>query len=425
MIQPLRQYCREHLLHGHGPASVVTGTGSFMHILMVAPQPFFRPRGTPFSVLHRIRALGRLGHTIELATYPFGTTPELPGVTIHRCARPPLVRDVPIGPSLPKLLLDGPLFRLAARLAATGRFDLLHTHEEAGWLGRRLRERHGLPHLYDMHSSLPQQLANFGRYGVRPVQWLFERLEQYTLAGADGVIAICPELHDHARRSGYTGPLATIENTLDFEMAEPTPAAVDALRRELQLDDADVVVYTGTLEAYQGLELLIEAAPLVHAARPRARFVLVGGTADRIAQLRAYASRAGAGELFRFVPAVEPAAVPRYHRLADVLVTTRSRGTNTPLKIYQYLRAGRPIVATAIRSHTQVLDDASAELVMPAADAIAAGIVRVLEEPDHAARIAHGAAALARDRYDEASYMRKLEELLAAVVRRGTAPLAA
>ncbi|MEJ2239041.1 MAG: hypothetical protein P8X82_12145, partial [Gemmatimonadales bacterium] len=60
-----------------------------MHILMVAPQPFFRPRGTPFSVLHRIRALSRLGHTVDLVTYPFGETPEIPGLTLRRSLRPP------------------------------------------------------------------------------------------------------------------------------------------------------------------------------------------------------------------------------------------------------------------------------------------------------------------------------------------------
>src|SRR3982751_5158524 len=43
-----------------------------MRILMIAPEPFFEPRGTPFSEFHRIRALVELGHTVDLVTYPFG-----------------------------------------------------------------------------------------------------------------------------------------------------------------------------------------------------------------------------------------------------------------------------------------------------------------------------------------------------------------
>jgi glycosyltransferase involved in cell wall biosynthesis len=383
-----------------------------VHVLMVAPQPFFRPRGTPFSVLHRIRAMCRLGHTVELVTYPFGESPEVAGLTIHRAPRPPLVGDVGIGPSFAKILLDLPLFRLADRLAASGRFHLLHTHEEAGWMGGRIRRRYGLPHLYDMHSSLPQQLENFGRFNWRPVVAAFRGLEDRTLASADAVIAICPELGDHLQARGYTGPVEVIENTLDFHVPEPEDGVLDHLRRELRLQGRRVVVYTGTLERYQGLDLLLAAAPLVLRQMPEALFLLVGGTTSQIDGLRADATAAGVGAAFRFVPAVPPEEVVRYHRLADALVTTRSRGTNTPLKIYQYLRAGRPIVATAIRSHTQVLDGASAELVRPEAAEVAAGIVRVLADPARARQLSEGASRLAEERYSEAAYMAALERIL-------------
>jgi glycosyltransferase involved in cell wall biosynthesis len=389
-----------------------------MHILMVAPQPFFRPRGTPFSVLHRIRALTKLGHTVELATYPFGESPDIPGLRIHRSPRPPLVHDVRIGPSLAKVFLDAPLFRLADRLAASGRFDLLHTHEEAGWIGQRLRRRYGLPHLYDMHSSLPQQLANFGRYNLAPFVAVFRRLEQRTLDSADAVIAICPELHDHVVAAGYAGPLATIENTLDIDIPAPEPDEDVKLRRELDLGDAAVVVYTGTTEAYQGLDLLVAAAPQVREICPHVRFVIVGGDAEGTRALRERTRQHDVEALFRFVPTVPPADVFRYHRLADALVTTRSRGTNTPLKIYQYLRANRPIVATAIRSHTQVLDAESAELVAPDPAAIAHGLVRVLTDPAHARSLADAAGRLAHGRYSATAYMKTLEALLARIPRR-------
>ena len=61
-----------------------------MRILMIAPEPFFEPRGTPFSEYHRIRALLELGHTVDLVTYPFGQAVDLPGLRVFRCLRPPL-----------------------------------------------------------------------------------------------------------------------------------------------------------------------------------------------------------------------------------------------------------------------------------------------------------------------------------------------
>lgn len=69
-------------------------------ILMVAPQPFFRPGGTPFSVPHGIRALCTRGYQVELVTNSFGKDVQIPGLSINRVNKPPLVRDAKVGPSL-------------------------------------------------------------------------------------------------------------------------------------------------------------------------------------------------------------------------------------------------------------------------------------------------------------------------------------
>ena len=204
-----------------------------------------------------------------------------------------------------------------------------------------------------------------------------------------------------------------------------TESDVRAVRQRLGVGDGPAIVYTGTLEAYQGLDLLVAAAPVVVRAVPAARFVVVGGTAEQIAGLERRCREQGASQAFVFVPAVAPGDVFVYQRLADVLVTTRSRGTNTPLKLYQYLRAGRPIVATRIRSHTQVLDDATAELVSPSPEGLANGLVRVLTDRAHAVRLADGAARLARERYNEPAYLEALRGLLEQVTRAGAARRAA
>src|SRR5678810_1463248 len=99
-----------------------------MHILMIAPEPFFEPRGTPFSEYHRIRALLELGHTVDLVTYPFGEDVALPGLRVFRALRPPLVRRVGIGPSFAKVPLDLSLAATALRRALSERYDMVHSH---------------------------------------------------------------------------------------------------------------------------------------------------------------------------------------------------------------------------------------------------------------------------------------------------------
>jgi glycosyltransferase involved in cell wall biosynthesis len=390
-----------------------------LRILMVSPQPFFQARGTPVSVLHRIRALQRLGHQVDLVTYPFGEDPnQLPGLRIHRSARPPLVRDVPIGPSVAKLLLDGPLFVQARRMALEGKYDLIHTHEEASLLGAHLSRDHGLPHLYDMHSSLPEQFENFGRFNWGPVRSFFEWTEAFSLRHSAGVITVYPELRDKVCQAGFDGPLALIENTLDFDSPPPDPERELKLRRELDIDGHYTVVYTGTLESYQGMDLLVEAGARLAGTLPDLRIVSVGGTANQIDDLRRKASDAGAGSIFRFVEMVPPEDVFYYHRLADALVTCRIKGTNTPLKLYQYLGSNRPIVATRIHSHTQVLNDEVAELVPPSAEGVAAGIRALHDDPDRAAGMADRARRLKEEEYSHEAYLRALSSLLEGIMNR-------
>src|SRR5258707_8939443 len=103
-----------------------------VRILMIAPEPFFEPRGTPFSEFHRIRALTALGHQVDLVTYPFGQSVSMPGLRVFRSLRPPFMRHVKIGPSLAKIPLDALLTLPPVRRALSGRYDVVHSHEEGG-----------------------------------------------------------------------------------------------------------------------------------------------------------------------------------------------------------------------------------------------------------------------------------------------------
>jgi glycosyltransferase involved in cell wall biosynthesis len=373
---------------------------------MLAPEPFFEPRGTPFSEYHRIKALVEDGHHVDLVTYPFGSEVALPNLRVVRCGRPPFVWHVPIGPSVRKALLDVLLAWTAVRVAWEGRrrYDAIHSHEEAGllgvWLGRWLR----VPHLYDMHSSLPQQLANF-RFSRSPVlRRLFERMERTMVRDSKVVITICQELQDTVHGLGAGDRAVLIENVMGGDVdAQPGPGRAAVRERHGLAADQPVILYTGTFEPYQGLDLLFEASLRLRDRIADARILIVGGRPEQVSALEARAAAAGA-------PIVcagqrPPQEIPHYVDACDVLVSPRIAGTNTPLKIYSYLRSGRPIVATNLRTHTQVLDDETALLVAPDADALANGLAGLLTSPAARARIVEGATTRARTRYSREAYL--------------------
>ncbi len=373
-------------------------------ILMLAPEPFFEPRGTPFSEYHRIKALSELGYQVDLVTYPLGEDVAIPNLEIHRCARVPFVRRVPVGPSAVKVLLDLLLTITATRLAFTRRYAAVHSHEEAGLLGVWLASWLGVPHLYDMHSSLPQQLRNFRYTRLAFAQWLFEWVERTMVRRSRVIITICPELQECATDLGAGDRACLIENVMggDVDHAEPTPR--DALRARYGLDpDQPVLLYTGTFEAYQGLDLLTDAAVRLHATHPGARVLVVGGTPAQVQAARRRAEQASSPLVF--AGQRPPEEIASFVGACDILVSPRISGTNTPLKIYSYLRSGRPIVATDLRTHTQVLTPETARLVPPDPAALAAGMTALIDQPDERIRLAQAARALAEARYSRTSYL--------------------
>jgi glycosyltransferase involved in cell wall biosynthesis len=161
--------------------------------------------------------------------------------------------------------------------------------------------------------------------------------------------------------------------------------------------DRPVVLYAGSLEPYQRIPLLLEAMAGVHRMHAQARLVLVGGRPEQVAQVRQQAERLGIAEAVICEGLRPSGEIPSYLCAADVLVSPRQDGINTPLKIYAYLEAGKPIVATRTTSHLQILDDKCAVLADLTPEAMAAALLAVLRDPQLAGRLSHAAAERARD----------------------------
>lgn len=392
-----------------------------MKILMIAPEPFFTPRGTPFSEYYRIKCLTELGHSVDLVTYPIGEDVEIDGLRIIRAPRVPGINSIKIGPSLAKLPLDLSLFFASWRQLQKEEYDVIHSHEEAGIMSVYFAHMYGIPHIYDMHSSLPDQLKTFKFTENKLITAAFEWLEETVLSTADGVIAICPSLVDKAKSIYPDVPVELIENTAESHAVDQVePAEVERLRAELGLENKRIVLYLGTFETYQGLEILLESGKGVFANHAGTVFLLVGGRPAQVEQIKALASELGIEGQCRFTGMIPHQQVPKYLKAADVLVSPRRYGTNTPLKIYSYLRSGTPIVATNLYTHTQVLNEEVAVLVEPNAEAFAAGICKVLKSEELGKQIAAKAYSLAEKNYSYSQYVEKTRLLYQSVekVRR-------
>ncbi|MBD3289379.1 glycosyltransferase [candidate division KSB1 bacterium] len=381
-----------------------------MKVLMIAPQPFFQPRGTPLSVLHRLNTLSKLGHEIDLVTYHLGKDIDIPNVRYHRIPKVPFVNKIKIGPSKSKIVLDMYLFFKTLRLLMKNDYDLIHSHEEAGFFATWFAKRFKKLHLYDMHSSLPQQLTNFKFTKFKFFIKAFHKLENNTISNADAVITICPELYNYVKENWSEKEQMLIENVADNTTVFAREAK-DDLREKYSLNGHLVILYSGTFEPYQGIDLLIDSGKNVVEKFDHARFLLVGGHRDQIEKYQRKVKSLNLDDYFVFAGQVKPEEVVDFINVADILVTPRIEGNNTPLKIYEYLRAGKPIVATNHITHTQVLDDSVSVLTECDRKSFADGILKVIGDNELRTTIAQNARKLADEKYSYEVYVKKSEDI--------------
>jgi len=381
-----------------------------MKILMLAPEPFFQPRGTPISVYQRIKSLSDLGHEVDLVTYHLGENKDIPNLKILRIPNIFFIKNIKIGPSWAKIPLDFLLFCKAVRQLFKTNYDLLFSHEEGALFGAFLGKTRRIPHIYDMHSSLPQQLENFDFSNSKFLKKTFIRMERYILKNSQAVIVICPDLLKQVEGMGFGTKAVLLENFIDFEHRTYSSEEIKQKREEYAAEDQKIVLYAGNFQPYQGIPLFLEAASKIK--DDRIIYVLVGEREAAIKPMQQRAEELNIADRVIFTGQVPPSQMPLYIGLSDALISPRLSGTNTPLKIYSFLKSGKPVIATRLWTHTQVLNDQISVLVEPDAKNMAQGISFALFN-EEAKRRAKAAKAMADRDYTYSRYKEKINLVLA------------
>jgi glycosyltransferase involved in cell wall biosynthesis len=266
----------------------------------------------------------------------------------------------------------------------------------------------GIPFLYDMDSSISQQIID--RYPS--MAWIgrwIRACEEHAIREAEAVVPVCDALAAIAEQ--YQPRRLAVLRDISL-LAADQRASLDAgsLKDELRIDGL-TVMYIGNLEPYQGIDLLLESFALARREVPSTQLVIVGGSREAV---RRYRERS---ELLRLNDSVHFIGPQPLNRLAecfasaDVLVSPRITGGNTPMKIYSYLDSGRPVLATDLPTHTQVLTDQVAVLRPAQPQAFADGLVRLLKDASLRSRLAHSAKALVETCYSYEVFQGTLKAL--------------
>ena len=363
-----------------------------MRILYLADIRFPIERANGIQTMETAHALAGLGHEVQLGVRPDTQSPArdpfafygLPLIEGLRFARAPIV-----GPYALRRLQ----YLAWARLRASRRrFDVVITRDlgvASALIGRRASRRP--PIVYESHGYAPVFAATIdelvpGATPAAPAKLArLERRERAVWTAASGYISTTRVLVDDLTAKWGPRPrVAVISNGVRLPERRMPPPPVRP--------GAPVVAYAGHLYPWKGSDAVLHAIARV----PGARGLIIGGHPREADWTRVHelAQSLGVFDRVTFTGFVASADVPARLAEASILVVptvaTPSARYTSPLKLFEYMSLGRPIVATDLPSVREIISDDVNGLIIPPGDpdAMAGAIFRLADHPDLSERLA-------------------------------------
>ena len=381
-----------------------------MNILFLAPEPFFQERGTPIAIKLALQVLSkRKGTKVKVICYNEGTEENFEGVEIKRISKIPFTKGIRPGASIKKIFLDIIFFFSTINEVRKNKYDVIHAIEESVFIALFIKKLFKINYIYDMDSSLSEQLINRYKF-LKIFRGVFVYFEKVAIKNAIAVLPMCDALAIQAINYGVE--IVSVLRDIALNDLDDYKKDASNLREELNLPNTTkLLVYIGNLEHYQGIDLLIKSFALARRCTEDLRLIIIGGAKEHIEKYQKLAKNFHVSE---YVYLLGPKPVKTLGSLlsqADILASPRIEGNNTSMKIYSYLLSGKPIVATNLPTHTQILNDSICLLCEPTVQDFALGIKELLENPDFSNIIAENAKKEAKEKYTFNVFSRTLNDL--------------
>lgn len=393
-------------------------------VAIVAACPFPTLQGSQLLVRQLATGLRDRGHEVVVVTYAEGLEEALADLPVRRIPRVPGCRARGSGPQVGKLVLDAALLWRLLQVLRRDAIDVIHAHNyEAATIGLVARALTGVPLIYHSHNALAEELPTYfqGRAARRFAQWLGGLADRAVPRRADHCIAICRELVGFLRARGVEADaiemIAPGGSPEEFPACSPAEAA--AVRARFGFGARPVLLYTGNLDGYQNLELLLASIGIVRRTVPDATLVLATHAASIDLPRRVRHLPDGV----QLVRAHDFTTVRYLIQIADIALCPRQEWSGFPMKLLNYMAAGKAVVVSA-GSAKAVRHAVNGWVVRDQGpDAFAGAILALLADPQRRRLLGAAARRTVLDEYGwervidqvEATYHTVLDRRVAAV----------
>ena len=290
--------------------------------------------------------------------------------------------------------------------------NVIHAHSPVlvGLPALRVARRLGISFVYEIRDLWENASIDRGRFSAQsPLYRVARQLESYVVSRADAVVTICDLLKaEIAPRAGGAHKVYIVANGVDTSSFAPREPR-ETLKRRWKLDGKEVILYAGTFQPYEGLDLLIRAMAHIIRERPSAHLVIVGGSAGfaggdgsvspEESRLLSVVREEGLMNHVTFTGRSPHAEVTDMYALANAVAyprrLTRTTALTTPLKPLEPMAMAIPVIASDIPPMRELVSDDETGLLFRAGDVddLAAKCVQLLK--DSALRLRLGSNARA------------------------------
>jgi glycosyltransferase involved in cell wall biosynthesis len=316
-------------------------------IAMVAACPFPANHGSPASIREMSQTLSSLGHRVHIITYPMGQDLPVKGVAIHRVGRIFRSSKITVGPTYYKPFLDFLLVIKLCRVIRKEKVDIIHAHNYegaiAGYIAKKITKR---PMLYNAVNNMIDELPSYNF--IRPKSLaikLANFLDNLVPKMGDYVTVVSEELYHFLLKKGITeDKMSIIPAGVYPEMFEGKDG--DIMRNKYGIGTRPLVIYTGTLDNFQRIDLLLKAMQIVVNKIGNALLLAVGNIINPsdLSRNKKIAEDLGIDKNVIFTDERPLEEIPYFLASADVAVVPRPTTSGFPVKLLNYMAAGKAIV---------------------------------------------------------------------------------
>ncbi len=279
------------------------------------------------------------------------------------------------------------------------------------------------PWVLEIRDLWPESIVAVGAMRKGLAVKFLEWLEQLAYHRADRIVSVTDSFVAHIAARGGAGKVAVIKNGVDLNFFKPTSES-EEFKKTLGFEGRFVAAYVGTHGMAHSLDTVLDAAKLLLDDR-RIGFLLVGDGAERVRLV----ARAGAMNLdnLRIAGQLPKTEMPRVWLATDISLILLKKDdlfkTVLPSKMFEAMAMERPIVLGVAGEARQLLEEAGAGIAITpqSAEGLAAAVVKLVDDPELAARIGHQGGAYVREHYDRAKLARTYLDLLESVVGKSGA----